>query len=102
MMRLFYCLLLVSFQSYALDLGQITDNMMGPIMVIAKIMADVSVAVGVGLLIGSVLQYAAYRRNPSQVRLTTPIFLVIMGIILIAIPFVVHYYSGYVAPLPGI
>lgn len=44
---------------------------------------------GICLMLSSVIQYWQHRRNPLQVRLSTPVFLLVMGIILFSVPYIV-------------
>ena len=61
---------------------------------LGKIFGYICLIGGVGMILGAFLQYKAHRDNPSQVRLGTPIFLLIVGIILIILPYI-GFISGY-------
>jgi hypothetical protein len=50
-----------------------------------------SLAIGIALLFGSIIQYKNYRNNPSQVPLSRPITLLIFGVILIVLPILTKF-----------
>jgi len=72
----------------SLSLGDMADWVMGPVNGLGKVFGYICLIGGIGMILGSFLQYKAHRENPSQVRLTTPVFLLVVGIILLLIPFV--------------
>ena len=85
------CLAMLIFTaSYAdgLSMGDMADWVMGPVNGLGKIFGYICLIGGVGMILGSFLQYRAHRENPSQVRLGTPVFLLVVGIILIILPFI--------------
>jgi intracellular multiplication protein IcmD len=73
--------------------GQFADNALGPVQGMGRILSDICLVGGIGMLLGAVLQYKAHRDNPSQVRLTTPIFLLVIGIAMVLLPFIGHLTS---------
>ena len=58
----------------------------GPATGLAYVMNAISFLAGVGFILGSYIQYQAHRENPQQVRISTPIFLICAGIVLIILP----------------
>ena len=82
----------------SLSVGDMADWVMGPINGLGKVFGYICLIGGIGMILGSFLQYKAHRENPSQVRLTTPVFLFIMGVLLILLPFV-GVLVGYKADL---
>lgn len=68
-------------------IGQLASILMVPTAGIAKIMTAMAFVVGVGFLMGSIIQYKYHRENPQQVRLSTPILLLVLGFSLLALPF---------------
>ena len=71
-----------------MSLGQLAEATAEPINMLTKIFEDVSLVAGICFIVGALLQYRAHRINPSQVRLGAPIFLLILGVVLILLPFV--------------
>lgn len=76
------------------SLGEMANNVLGPMNGLGKLLGYVCILGGIGMLFGAILQYKAHRENPSQVRLTTPVFLVVVGIVLLILPFI-GVISGY-------
>lgn len=72
----------------AASLGGVAQNVMGPVSGLSKIVNAICYVAGTGFLLGGVLQYRYHRENPQQVRISTPIVLVILGLIIIGIPFI--------------
>jgi len=95
------CIFLIT-STYAdsLSLGDMADWVMGPVNGLGKVLGYICLIGGIGMILGAFLQYKAHRDNPSQVRLTTPVFLLVVGVILIILPFVgilVGYKSALIA-----
>ena len=86
---LIVCLLpVLFFGAEAATLGDISNNLMGPVTGLARVMHAVCYVAGVGFFIGGLLQYKYHRENPQQVRLSTPIVLVLLGVVFLMIPLV--------------
>ena len=68
--------------------GDASQWLMGPINGLGKVFGYMCLVGGIGMILGAFLQYRAHRDNPSQVRLGTPVFLLIVGIILIILPYI--------------
>jgi len=68
--------------------GAISDDLMGPVGFLTRVLFYISFVCGVGFLLGSFLQYRYYRQNPQQVKLSTPITLFILALVLIGFPIV--------------
>lgn len=73
---------------YGTGLGDITGNLLGPAQGLGHMMNAVCYVLGLGFLLTGLLQYKYHRENPQQVKISTPIVLVFLGIILIALPFI--------------
>ncbi len=76
------------------SLGQISNNMLEPIGVFTHIMYSILYIVGGAFIAGSVIQYKAYRDNPLQTPISRPIALLILGLVLVAIPFITQLSQG--------
>ena len=80
--------------SYAQDsegLGEMADKLVeGPLYGLYGFMKGVCVVVGVSLLIAAFNKYRWYRRNPQEVPISTPIVYVLLGILMIALPFIYY------------
>lgn len=103
MIRLILMVFLVIFSvsyaySDALSLGDMANWMMGPVNGLGKVFGYICLIGGIGMILGALLQYKAHRENPSQVRLTTPVFLLVVGVILIILP-LIGLLTGYQSAL---
>ncbi len=77
--------------AYALSesLGDLSDKLMLPMSVLTSALYNMSLAIGVALLFGALIQYKNYRNNPSQVPISRFVTLLIFGLVLIALPVLV-------------
>lgn len=70
------------------SVAQLSNSLMGPVSGLARVMHAIAFVSGVAFLLGALLQYKYHRDNPQQVRLSTPIALLAIGIALVAIPII--------------
>ncbi len=69
------------------SLGDAAENLMGPTSIVMKIVDIACYIIGLVFVMMSIAQYRNHRQNPKLVPLGTPITLVILGIILVMIPY---------------
>lgn len=72
---------------YAASLGEVSQNLLGPATGIGHLMNAICYLVGLGFLLTGLLQYKYHRENPQQVKLSTPISLLLIGLAMLALPF---------------
>lgn len=70
------------------SLGMMAQNTLEPVSAIAQLLYTIFYVIGGMMIAGSGIQYKAYRDNPSQVPINRPVFLLIIGLIFIALPLV--------------
>ena len=70
------------------SLGDVAQNLLDPFVGMSRVMHAICYIAGVGFLLGGCIQFKAHRDNPTQVRITTPFMLWILGGVFIAIPIV--------------
>ena len=77
-----------SANAYALSesLGDLSDKLMLPMSVLTSALYNMSLAIGIALLFGALIQYKNYRNNPSQIPISRFVTLLIFGLVLIALP----------------
>lgn len=85
---IFLTLFTVNAYGYGASLGGITGNLIGPATGLGHMMNAVCYVIGLGFLLVGLLQYKYHRENPQQVKISTPIVLVLIGVIMIAVPFI--------------
>lgn len=69
------------------SIADVSENLMGPTEIITKLVVIACYIVGVGLIIFALAQYKQHRQSPKLVPLTTPILLLILGVLAIVIPY---------------
>ncbi|MFN7096208.1 MAG: DUF6750 family protein [Gammaproteobacteria bacterium] len=85
---LFLSFLSVNTTGYAAGLGDVMGNIVGPVTGLGHMMNGVCYVIGLGFLLVGLLQYKYHRENPQQIKISTPIILVLLGVIMIALPFI--------------
>lgn len=70
------------------SLGDIADTLMVPTAMITKLIDVTCYIIGITFILVSMAQYKIHRQSPKLVPLTTPITLVILGVIALLIPYV--------------
>ncbi len=85
----------VSHSAFALvTLGESAENIMGPMGVATAAIYGMCYIIGTAFFLGGLVQYKNYRANPQQVRLGTAILLVVIGLVLIILPFLAKFSSS--------
>ena len=77
--------------AYGVQLSSAFDAVATPLMALLHLFRILCWVGGAGLVIGSIFQFKAYWDNPSQVRLSSPITLLVIGLLFIALPFALDY-----------
>lgn len=72
----------------ASSLEQASQNLMGPTEILTKLVVVACYIVGVALIIFALAQYRQHRQSPKLVPLSTPIILLILGIVAVLIPYI--------------
>jgi hypothetical protein len=73
----------------AVDVSQAVNNILGPLSAFTDSFYKICYALGIILIVGSGIQYRMHRKNPMQIRLSNVIFLLIVGIVVVCLPFLV-------------
>ncbi len=71
----------------ATDLNDITATLMTPTLIITKMMVFACYVVGAILIFAAIAQYRNHRQSPKLVPLTTPVLLLVIGIVLLLFPY---------------
>ena len=67
-------------------IGGMAVSLMDPVTVFSDFMNTACVLMGIIFLVSSILKYMEHKRSPLMVPLSTVIFLLIAGLVLLAIP----------------
>ncbi len=87
---LFCCFLspTIVFAAHSPGIGEIAENMLEPINIVSDFVGSASLIVGICALLAAFLKYMQHRVNPLVAPMSTIVVLVIIGIVLICLPFV--------------
>jgi hypothetical protein len=91
-MRIIFIMLLMllgqsAYAFKSLSLGSIADNMTEPMEIVSAFVSVGCLIVGVACIFASLVKYFEHRRSPLHVPLSTVIWLLIIGLALLALPF---------------
>ena len=70
------------------SIGDIGQNLFGAEMTIHDFVQAICITAGVALILGAIVQFQKYRRNPIATKLSTVIFNIIIGLLLIGLAFI--------------
>ena len=76
------------------SLGDLSDKLLLPMSLLTSALYNMSLAIGIALLFGALIQYKNYRNNPSQVPLSRPITLLVFGLVLLILPILTKFSEG--------
>lgn len=93
-MLLSLCLLITTSAYAGLSIAEISNHLMAPTQGFSSFVTAVAFVAGIGLLIGSFIQYRDYRRNKGGVPLSTPVTFFILGLVMILVPLISQYSAG--------
>jgi intracellular multiplication protein IcmD len=68
-------------------LGGVATNLLDPVNMFANFIGSGSIVVGIAFLLASFVKYNQHKRNEMAAPMSTVVFLLIMGLVLLAIPF---------------
>lgn len=68
-------------------LGGVASNMLEPVTFASDFVGTACLVIGIGFILASIIKYIEHRRSPLMVPISTVIFLLIAGVILVLLPF---------------
>lgn len=77
----------LAFAHSGITLGGMADDAMGPISILRHLFNAASVVVGLFFLMSAWLRYLRHRKNPMESPLGTVLVFAVLGLALIAMPF---------------
>jgi phosphoglycerol transferase MdoB-like AlkP superfamily enzyme len=80
--------------AYATNIQQAVNNILGPLSAFTDAFYKICYVLGILLIAGAGVQYAQFRRNPVQVKFSNVMFLLIIGIVVVCLPFIVQLSSS--------
>ncbi len=79
--------IVLAYSTGGTGLGGVAVNMMEPVTLVSDFVDTGCIVVGIGFLIASIVKYIEHRRSPLMVPISTVIFLLVAGIVLVLMPF---------------
>lgn len=83
----------VALQQKKAGLGGVASNLMEPVGLFSNFVDSACFLIGGSFLIASVIKYMEHRRSPLMVPISTVVFLVIAGAVLVFLPFL-YLFTG--------
>lgn len=72
----------------AQGIGQFAEQLIEPVTILSSFISTGSFVVGIMLLVSALMRYMQYRVNPLASPMSTVIVLLVLGIMLVSLPFV--------------
>jgi hypothetical protein len=67
--------------------GAVANNLMSPVTFGVNFVGSIAISLGICFLFAALIKYIRHRENPLAYPISTVIILIIMGLLLIALPF---------------
>lgn len=78
---------LISTAAFGVDVDDIAGGLETPVVILTKVLLFACYVVGAILILGALAQYRNHRQSPKLVPLTTPILLLVLGVVLLLVPY---------------
>lgn len=85
---LLYPTLAIGYKNRDVGIGGMANNLMDPVGIVTEFVVNGSIIIGVCFLFSAFLRYTRYRMNPLESPLSTVMVFILIGLILIGLPFV--------------
>lgn len=72
------------------NLARVSDNAMSPVTIVNDMLSSTAILLGMAFIVYAGLSYRKHRMNPLEVPISQVIVLLVLGIILVCLPFL-HY-----------
>lgn len=82
------------------SIGDLANDLMEPVSILSDFIGTGSLIIGITCLFGAFLRYMQYRVNPLMSPMSTVIVLLILGLLLVCVPFL-YKVLGYGLPFPS-
>lgn len=76
------------------NIGVIANQLTSPVDFLTTIIYKICYLIGFVLVVSSFFQYRRYRNNPTEVRLSQPVMLLILGICIGLLPLIPQFLSS--------
>lgn len=79
--------------SNSTSLGDIANTLLQPTALVTKLLLLACYVIGIALILMAFAQYKIHRQSPKLVPLSTPIILLVLGVIALMIPYVTNQFE---------
>jgi len=69
-------------------LGLVAENLLEPVTILTDFVGTASIVIGVCSLFAAFLRYMQHRTNPMVAPMSTIVLLLVLGIVLVCLPFI--------------
>ena len=83
-----YCLLLILLPTIIFANSGVIASTSGAIYFVQEVVRKVCLISGIGTLLCAVMRYMGYRKNPTYIKISQPIWLFIIALALIALAYI--------------
>src|SRR5262245_619604 len=78
----------------SVGLGGVASNLMDPVTVLADFVHSGSLIIGGAFLFASIVKYFEHKKSPTMVPMSTVVFLIIAGLVLLSLPLISYVTSN--------
>lgn len=71
--------------------GQVAVNVLDPVTLFSNFIGTACVVVGAGFLFATIIKYIEHKRSPLMVPISTVVFLLLAGLVLVGLPFLYKF-----------
>jgi hypothetical protein len=91
---IFIPMLVYAEQRMGVGIGGVAENMMDPVEVFSDFIHSACILIGGSFIFASIIKYIEHRRSPLMIPISTVVFLLLAGIILVLLPLISYVTSS--------
>lgn len=76
------------------SLAQVSTGVLEPLGIFTQALYNICYIIGAMMLFGAIVQYREHRNNPAQTPFSRPVMLLLLGLLLILLPFIGKLSAG--------
>ena len=80
--------------SIAANIGVVAEEALEPVGFLSSFVSKMCYVIGTILIVGSLMQYKRHRDNPTEVRISKPLMLLLLGLVIALIPLVPQFLAS--------
>lgn len=83
----------LTFAAQSVGFAMVADSLMDPVNIAGSFLNSACFLIGGAFLFASIIKFFEHRRSPTMVPISTIVFLLVAGLILLLLPFMAHINS---------